>query len=176
MDFTTALARLLSDPVVREAYATDRRRTARRLSVRDADLDAFVSLDVADLMEQAEGLLRKRFHEAKRLLPSTLAQLGPQARAHFHAYATARWPEGHRRHLDDAESFCRYLTERGVSGVCPAEWNRMRFATSQRRWSVHLIRELRVDGRPRVRSTGGRERQSRDAFDSHRRHNHRRRN
>ena len=149
MDFTTALARLLTDPAVRETYKTDRHAVARRLSVRDVDLDAFVSLDVNGVVEQAAGLLRKRFHEVAQLLPSTISQLGPQARTHFFEYAPTRWPTGYRRHLEDAELFCRHLTACDIRSVCPVEWNRMRFFMSRRRWSVHLIRTLMIDGRPR---------------------------
>ena len=76
LDLTTALARLLSDASLRQAYRQDRRGTAERLAVRAADRSGFLSLDPGLLDRQAETLLNKRLHEVRRLLPETFTRMG----------------------------------------------------------------------------------------------------
>ncbi len=150
-DFTTALARLLTDRSLLESYRVDARETAERLSVRPSDVDAFLSLDAADLEAQAETLVRKRFHEVAGMIPETITGLGgrEEARHAFEEYAATRWPGGHRRHLADAVAFCAHLLGQERRTVCRAEYHRLRFVLCRRRFAIHLVRDLVVDGRAR---------------------------
>ena len=150
-DFTTALARLLTDRSLLESYRVDARETAERLSVRPSDVDAFLSLDAADLEAQAETLVRKRFHEVAGMIPETITGLGgrEEARHVFEEYATTRWPAGHRRHLADAVAFCAHLLGQERRTVCRAEYHRLRFVLCRRRVAMHVVPSEIVDGRPR---------------------------
>ena len=142
IDFTTALGRLLSDPALRREFARNRVVMAQRLAVRDVDLAAFLSLDAEGLETQAQTLLSKRLYEVGRLLPATFEQLGAHGRTYFLEYANKRWPKGHSRHIDDAAGFCRYLGEIGVSNLCRAEFNRVRFMIGGQRFSVHIVQDF----------------------------------
>lgn len=149
LDLTTALARLLSDASLREAYRQDRRGTAARLAVRPADRSGFLSLDPSLLDRQADTLLNKRLHEVRRLLPDTFTRVGAEAPSLFRAYAQTRWPVGHMRHVDDAVAFCRHLLANGTGKVNRAELNRLRFVLRRQRLAVHLVPDLITAGRPR---------------------------
>ena len=151
-DLTTALARLLTDATLRDTYRQDRRLAAQRLSVGRGDIDAFCSLDPTGLDNQAKTLLKKRFHEASRILPETCSRLGQDARTWFWKYAQTHWPEGHRRHLEDAVCFCDFLIDTDNRNVCQSELNRLRFALEGRRLAVHLVRDLLVIGGRRRRA------------------------
>ena len=146
--FTTALAKLLSDPRWLEAYKSDRRNTARQLDLADSDLNAFLSLNENLLTQQAASLLNKRFHEVSQIACFTVRMLGQRARALFTEFAPSSWPEGHRRHLADAAEFCRYL-KRTRQDFCRAELNYLEFLLSKRRLSVRLVRDFYVHNRPR---------------------------
>ncbi len=149
LDLTTALARLLSDASLREAYRQDRRGTAARLAVRAADRSGFLSLDPGLLDRQADTLLNKRLHEVRRLLPETFTRMGAEAPSLFRTYAQTRWPVGHMRHLDDAVAFCRHLIANGTGKVNRAELNRMRFVLRRQHLAVHLVPDLMMAGHPR---------------------------
>ena len=149
MRLTTALAHLLSEAALREAYRQDRWQAARRLSIRKSDLGAFLAIDPVALEKQAQALLNKRFHEVSRLLPETFSRLGQETRGFFATYAKTLWPRGYTRHLQDAYAFCQYLHDQGVRGVSRAEFNRLAFILDRRRLAVHLVSDLRAKGRLR---------------------------
>ena len=102
-----------------------------------------------ELESQAETLLDKRFREVKLLIPVTIMKLGPLARSHFIEYAQTFWPKGHLRHVLDAASFGQYLIENNPKCVCRSEINRMAFVANRRRFSCHLVRDAKVNGRYR---------------------------
>ena len=59
VSFTTILGRLLSNPRLRQQLADAPRETARRLGVKELDLDAILSLDVMKLERQVTRLTMK---------------------------------------------------------------------------------------------------------------------
>jgi hypothetical protein len=144
-DLTTVLGRLLSDPSLRAAWRRDPEATARRL---DAEPETAAALDAVDLEHQAETLVEKRFHEVSRLLPRTLAILGGGAAAAFREHAAGFWPEGHRRHAEDASAFGRMLEQRRLPHS-PSELHRLRFMLAGRRFSAAFVPDAWVGGRPR---------------------------
>jgi hypothetical protein len=141
-DLTTVLGRLLADPALRAEFRRDPAATARRL---DADLSA---IDPDELERQAETLVDKRFHEVAKLLPRTIALQGGDAARIFAAHASLFWPEGHRRHADDAVAFVRFLRERDFPWV-RAEYTRLVFAMRGSRLSFRLVPDAWVGGRAR---------------------------
>jgi len=141
IDFTTALARLLREPALRREFAHDASSVAGRLHVRAEDRAAVVALPLAALERQAETLLRKRFHEARKLAPHTFALLGERAWERFGSYALAHWPAGHHRHLLDALGFCEDL-----GTPCKSECNRLRFLAANRRLRIHWPTDQRGGG------------------------------
>lgn len=111
-DLTGALARLLSDRVLRADFANRPEDIARRFALTPNDHAILVAMDPAALEQQARGLLEKRRGEVARLLPRTWRLLGQMAPAWFDEYASAHWPSGHLRHPHDALRFLRFLAAR----------------------------------------------------------------
>lgn len=146
--FTTALAKLLSDPRWLEAYKSDRQDAARQLHLAESDLTAFLSLDEDSLTQQAASLINKRFYEVSQIARFTVRILGQRARALFKEFAPSSWPEGHRRHLVDAAEFCRHL-KRTKQEYCRPELNYLEFLLSKRRFSVRHVRDFYVHNQPR---------------------------
>jgi len=149
MDLTTALARLLSETKLREEYRRDRQELTRRLSIPESDLLAFLSIDPIGLEAQAKTLVNKRLNEVSRVIPETYSKLGERGRKYFLDYVENYWPRGHRRHLEDAAAFCRYLVEHGVRDVSHEELNRLQFAVNRKRFAIHLVPDFLVNGRAR---------------------------
>ncbi|MFQ5734273.1 MAG: hypothetical protein ACE5KM_20235, partial [Planctomycetaceae bacterium] len=84
-----------------------------RLGLSDGDLDVLRNLDAEELQRQADCYIHKRYYEMAELIPASLGLIGRGARRLFRQYATDNWPEGHRRHLNDAIEFVRFAGRRG---------------------------------------------------------------
>ena len=141
-DLTTVLGRLLSDSVLRAEFRRDPDATARALDVE------LSGIDPEDLEHKARTLLDKRFHEVSALLPRTMDALGPDAARIFREHAEGFWPQGHRRHAEDAVAFGRWLKARRLPRS-RSELNRLYFALSGRRFSLGLVDDAWVEGRAR---------------------------
>ena len=148
-DLTTALGRLLSDAGMRESFRSNPGEVADRFELSAADREALGAIDPEGLDAQADVLMRKRLHEARRYLPRTMEGLGDAAGGWFRRYAAGNWPVGHRRHVDDALGFAGFLADRRIPGRCRDEINRLRFLSRGGRFAVHVVPDLPIDGRPR---------------------------
>lgn len=149
-DFTSALARLLSDQRLRDLFVRDADEAARRLGLVDADAAAFRVLPARQVNVQAQALIDKRFREVQKLLPRTIARMGTAARSQFAEYASAYWPRGHRRHLEDAYRFGRYLLDKANDSLSRREWNRHSFLFTGARLQFRCWREPMDDPCRRV--------------------------
>ena len=150
LELTTALARLLSDAELRSAFSGDPDQVANQLPIRDADRDAFFSLNIEELERQAKTLIEKRLHEVGRIIPQTIQRLGCQASTEFYRYANQHWPTGYSRHFEDAIAFFDFLIANGNRhNVCHSERNWLRFGVSQRRFAFHLVPDLLVGKKQR---------------------------
>lgn len=107
-DVVSALAHLLSDQVLRERFIAEPRHVAMKLGLQGRDLEVVCKLDALDLERQATTLLKKRWHEVSKLIPRTIAGL-EDGYSVFKYYAREHWPEGHRKHVEDAAGFLRFL-------------------------------------------------------------------
>ncbi len=145
-----ALARLLSSRELRDSFRRAPREVCAELGIGEAAQSLLLSIENGSLETQAELLLRKRFHEVRQLIPRTVAALGVRARRAFFDYAESHWPSGHQRHVVDALNFCRGLKSRGMRCVSRAEFNRLLFITSSRRFRIHAVSDLIVEGRSRI--------------------------
>lgn len=136
------LARLLSDRQLRSRFRDNASDVARELADDQAGRAFLLSLDHRLLEAQAETLITKRLHEVSQLLPLTWKRLADSAPSVFAAYADESvWPEGHNRHLFDAEAFACWLSGRQARDLVIAESNRLRFRLNDRRLSVHVFSE-----------------------------------
>jgi len=139
LDFTTALARLLSDAELRAEFATHPAAVASRLADHRDDVAALLAIDPAELETQAVGLVRKRTGQVAALLPQTWNQL-PDASTRFADFAAGQpWPEGHQRHLNDAVQFGAWLAANLDPALLRSEWNRCRFQLEGRRVALCLV-------------------------------------
>jgi hypothetical protein len=141
-DFTTAFARLLRDGSLRDAFTADPSHLAKQFGVSDADLRALASLPSVDLEFQANVLLRKRYDEVRRVLPVTCARLGEGAWPSFKEYARSHWPQRVPMALYDARAFCNYLGTRNPDVLSRSELNRIRFAGSNRLFSLSFVPDM----------------------------------
>ena len=134
------LARLLSDVQLRRRFVDDPGAVALEMTDDPSLVEFLVSLDPAQLEAQAETLVLKRQHEVSALMPKTWQSLGATVVSLFRAYAAdSVWPDGHTRHLQDAEAFGRWLATQTDRQPVMAEWNRVRFALSRRRAEVRFV-------------------------------------
>jgi hypothetical protein len=145
-DAVTVLGRLLADSALRAELRRDPEALARTLDADPAELRA---LDPAGLEAQAETLLEKRFHEAGKLLPATMAGLGELAKPLFREHAEGIWPQGHRRHAEDAAAFGRFLEERKLPR-CRSELKRLCFTLGPENWSISFVPDAWAGGRRRA--------------------------
>ncbi|MBI3898015.1 MAG: hypothetical protein HY308_06930 [Gammaproteobacteria bacterium] len=161
IDFTTALAKLLTDRDLRDLFRRDRDECTRQMSIRESDKPAFLALAPEHLDAQAETLVRKRLCEVRRFLPKTFRQLADRAESLFFAYAQTFWPQNHTRHREDAVTFGRYLVDHVRGTLYLPEYHRLQFTFENRRFSIHFSRhtEIRTGSCPAIqilwRSGGG---------------------
>ena len=146
-DWTTAYAKLLSDPQLRALLRRDADGCAAKLGLGTRDKALLIGLDQVELEHQAQALLDKRFSAVRHLLPLTIERLGAQAKPQFVKHAVAYWPEGHLRHKLDAMEFCNRLLKDCDHPVCRSEHNRLSFETDARRLRVHFVRDFPVQRR-----------------------------
>jgi hypothetical protein len=139
IDLTTALGRLLCHRSLRRDFARSPIEAAHQIGICESDLEAFLNLNCESIESQAQTLIQKRLFEVSRLLPATFTLGGTQSIIDFEDYAEAHWPEGHRRHLNDAAEFCKYLDLNGRP-LCRSEHNRVRFAAREKNFGIHLVR------------------------------------
>lgn len=159
--FATVLARLLSDRNLRVAFIQDRRRVYERLSLSATLRRQLDSLDSEQLEQQAAGLIRKRLHAVRLLLPATFERNAESVQEVFWGWADGFWPAGYRRHEIDAIEFGRVLLHADSQLLDRSEWNRLRFQLSHAWFRAYLIRQtktppklslqvlVRIDGQPR---------------------------
>lgn len=147
-DFTSVLGLLLSDGPLLARFLAEPSAALDGLGVREQDRAALASLDRAALARQAEMLLDKRFHEAARSLPRTLALVGRAAPALFRELVGPAWPVGHERHLVDALRFHEALRARGLR-VDRGEGAQLAVRLGTRRFALALGRGAFGKGRRR---------------------------
>ena len=150
LDAVNVMGRLLRDRELRHRFSIDRQAVIEELGV-DPDQASFViGLDVHQLDNQAESLVRKRRSEVAGLLPVTWKRLGTDAGNKFAAYADqSPWPEGHRRHFHDAAMFCKFLHETASTQYLASEHQWVRFLASDRSFSLQFVHDLIVHDKER---------------------------
>lgn len=136
------LAKLLKDAELRLRLRTDPESLQHLLELAPDQLAFVRTLDPGQLEQQAIGLLQKRAFEVGELLPQTAAFLGPDFFDTFCVYArSAAWPEGHRRHQQDAAAFSHYLRSSGSSAWQRSEDSWIRFCTEGSRLQICVFFE-----------------------------------
>ena len=149
IDLITALGRLLRDGNLRDAFAASPQAVAGRINLGRHDWPAFLQLVPEDLEFQARILLRKRLELVRQLLPETVRRLGENFRPHFLEYARVNWPDEPRAALHDAFQFCGRIKPPQL--VSKSEWNRLRFALSEKHLAVHCLLRETLRGKTRLR-------------------------
>ncbi len=124
-DFVDVIGKLLSDCQFREQFRQAPEQTVGKLDVDPSVARCLLNLDVRQLEHQSETLLNKRWHAARKLIPKTIKELGDEARDLFQFYATSNWPEGHRRHTQDAYQFLQFLTANRIHQPSGRELKRL---------------------------------------------------
>jgi len=134
------LSLLLGDVELRRRFIGNSQQVARELTDDPATIEFLMKLDHLQLEKQAESLVSKRQHEVAALMPVTWQQLGGTAVSRFRNFAAeSSWPQGHTRHISDAEAFSSWLFERQVRELEIAEWNRLRFRLTDRRLAIRIL-------------------------------------
>lgn len=140
-DEVSLLARLLGDAELRRRFVGDSQQVARELTDDPPTIEFLMKLDHVQLESQAETLVAKRKHEVSQLLPETWERLGSSSASLFKSYTTKSiWPDGHDRHVKDAQSFGSSLVGRARGELVMTELHRVRFILSRRRLFVRIVR------------------------------------
>ena len=148
IDLSTALGRLLCDGDLREDFRADPAATLASLELTEEDRLTLLALSPEDLEHQSLILRRKRFDLVRRLIPQTCARLEGNGWPPFQAYSHGEWPSGEDK---DAAAFLEYLGKTSQRPNFPGEWNLLRFLTSPRKLSLHLVSEPSTKGWGRTR-------------------------
>lgn len=134
MNRIDALAALLSDSSLRQAFMAEPASALAGFNLSDEDVQLLAAMDREQLEAQARALLTKRQREVAKFLPRTLSHLMSRHHALFADYAAERpWPEGHQRHHKDALAFLNWLKHRGHR-VCLKEYWQVYTGLTPRRW------------------------------------------
>jgi hypothetical protein len=149
IDFITALGRLLRDGNLRDAFTASPQTAAAQINLCRDDWPAFSRLAPEDLEFQARILLRKRLALVRQLLPETVRKLGEKFWPLFLEYSRVNWPMEQRTALHDAFGFCRRLKQQHSQLVSESEWNRLRFAISEKHLAIHWLLRETIHGRTR---------------------------
>ncbi len=120
IDLTTALGRLLVNPSLRRAFAASPHDVARRLALRDTDIEAFAALDAKALEDQARML-----EEKKRKFRDRRTEIGNAARPRS---SHVNGPKARSAQRDAAVIACQVYPSPSVSRP------RNRKAGCARRW------------------------------------------
>lgn len=135
IDLTQAIALLLGDGSLRDAFANEPLRVVTELKICESDREAFLALRPAELEIQADILLRKRLARIRHMLPascSTMQNLWSEFRR-FARSTPSRNP------IWDAHAFCDFLSLDNPSITKTREWNRLNFARSKKRLAIYAI-------------------------------------
>jgi hypothetical protein len=116
----------------------------------ERDLNVLASLDSTELENQAQTLIEKRLHEARRLLPLTFSRLHPSGAKWFEDFSSGYWPSGPGRHRLDALAFCDFLKKKGFQEVCIAEANRLSFFLSGKNRRIHFLQDHQIQNRSKA--------------------------
>lgn len=143
--FTSALAQLLANPVLRDTFVANPDTAADLLQIAPADRPLFVSLPATQIKRQAQLLITKRMRATFEQLPITVKYLGAESSLYFCDYATRYWPDTYRRHKEDALRFCQFLVGQKLP-INQSEYNRVRFHCSGSRWRVYLAKDVMING------------------------------
>jgi len=111
-----ALARLYTEPAIREMLEHDPQALKHECGLSDEDLDHLTNLSASELEFFATSLRSKRRGEVAKLLPGTVAALGGQFKILFNRYSGRYLPSGPDKHLEDALHFAEYLLDVDVPG------------------------------------------------------------
>lgn len=106
-----ALARLLTDDVLRARFLADPVGTCGGLGLEGSDVEQVARLASARLRLAGQSLLYKRLQDARKLLPATAASLGPRFDALFLDHARLHPMRPGETVHDDVERFARQLLE-----------------------------------------------------------------
>jgi hypothetical protein len=147
-DFTSALAQLLTNPVLRETFLSNPEMAADLINVSTAERALFISLSAEQLKRQAQLLITKRMRAVFEQLPITVKCLGADAAKCFFEYATQYWPNTYNRHYLDAMQFCQYLSKHKLP-CNQSEYNRSRFRYTGRCLRFCLTKDAKMNGKAR---------------------------
>ena len=149
IDYTTALARLLSDQNLRAEFKANPDAVTHKLAVRAEDFAAVAALAPDELEIQARVLLRKRLDAIRPIIPQTCARLGEALWPRFESYACRLPLVSSRGELQDALGFCLHMAEIDNGAVVQSELHRLRFVQGRRWLAVHFFQDLCMPSGPR---------------------------
>lgn len=140
------LAKLLSDPDLRDRFAQDPDSVLRQQKLTQSEYELMAQLSIQQVNIQAALLIKKRLREIHKIIPLTLRDLGDNARSIFEKYAGNYWPDTHRRHEQDAAHFCQYLHQNKFK-LNKSEWNRMRFVLQRQHYGLGFAADALIRGK-----------------------------
>jgi hypothetical protein len=143
------MARLYLDAGLRRAFLSDPPGVARPFGLSDEEIAEIALVVPEEIGSFADSLLKKRMHEAGKMLPLTRSVLQESFGPRFIGYVEAAPGSSELNRREDVLEFCRYLEREASGAVRDAarfECARIEFYSGKRNF---LIRRFDHDVRNR---------------------------
>jgi hypothetical protein len=112
------LSRLYTNSTFRKEFIADKKKFYQKHSLSSETISFLEALSIPQLTFFAEGLLKKRMHEVKSLLPLSVKLTGKAFTELFLKFSDQYTPGGIHKHPEDAVHFVEYvLVKLGGTGT-----------------------------------------------------------
>jgi hypothetical protein len=103
------LSRLYTNSIFRKEFIADKKNFYQKHTFSSEMISFFEALSIPQLTFFAEGLLKKRMHEVRSLLPLSVKLIGKAFTEFFFKFCDQYAPTGIHKHQEDAIHFVEYF-------------------------------------------------------------------
>lgn len=116
----SALAKLLTDPELRQRFLSEPDAAGRELGLDEHEIEDAIGVAESGLGTFADSLVWKRLREVEKLLPITKRITGDEFRRLFFEFAPSFNPQTVKKHYEDAVGFSRFIEVQDSPGPARA--------------------------------------------------------
>jgi hypothetical protein len=103
------LSRLYTNSIFRKEFIADKKKFYQTYTVSSETITFLEALSIPQLTFFAEGLLKKRMHEVRSLLPLSIKLIGKVFAEFFLKFCDQYTPNGIHKHQEDAIHFVEFV-------------------------------------------------------------------
>lgn len=107
-DTQALLGRLYTNSIFRKEFITDKKEFYQKYKLLPETISFMEAISIPQLTFFAEGLLKKRIHEVRALLPLSAKLIGKSFNEFFFEFCDHYTPCGIHKHQEDAIHFVNY--------------------------------------------------------------------